>query len=87
MAKSEDRQLAECKGVEEYTNSKGEVRQSYVMELEGDEFSIPESKYFKATVGKFYYPVVFIAERAKISPRTNNAYIARVPSVHWHEVK
>ena len=87
MAKLDDRQLAECKGVEEYTNTKGEIRQSYQMELDGSEFSIPESKYFKATKGKFYYPTVFIAERAMISKRTGSPYISRVPAVSWSEVK
>ena len=87
MAKAEDRQLAKCIGIEEYTDKKGKARYSYRMDLEGEEFTIPETKYFKAEVDKFYFPVVFIAEYARVSQRTGNAYIARVPSVAWHEVK
>ena len=87
MAKTEDRQLAECIGVEEYTNSKGEIRQSYTMLLDDQEFSIPKSKYFEAVKGRFYYPIVFIADKARVSQRTGNAYIAKIPSVRWGEVK
>jgi len=85
MAKSEDRQLAQCIGVEKYTDDKGKERISFDFLLDGEEFTIPEGKYFKATKDKFYYPVVFIAQVARVSRRTGNAYIARVPSVTWKE--
>jgi len=87
MAKAEDRQLAECKEVRDYADSRGEVRQSGVFDLDGHEFEIPFSRYFQGVKGKFYYPVVFIAERALVSKRTGNPYINRYPSVAWHEVK
>jgi hypothetical protein len=87
MAKAEDRQLAECKKVEEYENSKGEKRLSYQMELDGKEFSVPQSKYFSAVVGRFYCPMVVIVDVARVSKRTGNAYIASVPNVVWNEVK
>jgi hypothetical protein len=87
----DERQLAQCVEVRSYTDSNNKSRKSYKMVL-GDpeneeEFEIPETDEFKAEKDKFYFPVVFIGEYAKISPRTGKPYIARVPSVAWHEVK
>jgi len=87
MAKAEDRQLAECKEIRDFTDSKGEIRQSGVFDLEGVEFEIPFTKYFKAIKGKFYYPVVHIAQKAEVSRRTNTAYIRKFCAVSWSEVK
>jgi hypothetical protein len=78
-------QLAECIGVNSYQDNTGKARKSFVMSLDGEEFEIPESKYFVAEQGKTYYPVVSIAQVAKISPRTHNPYIARIPTVSWNE--
>ena len=87
----DERQLAQCISVRSYMDSNNRSRKSYLMVLgdheDGEEFEIAETNEFMAEEGKFYFPVVFIGEYAKISARTGKPYIARIPSVAWHEVK
>jgi hypothetical protein len=89
MAGEKKQQMAECKKVREYTNSRGEIRKIYDMLFEGeDKFEVIETEQFKATVGKFYSPVCGILSVARISKRTGQPYVAYVPMVvAWHEVK
>jgi hypothetical protein len=92
MAKQEEKQvsamqMAECKEVREYTGADGQVRRTYVMELDGDEFELFGSRKLTPVKGNFYCPVVVIGSVARLSKRTGQPYIADVPLVTWKEVK
>jgi len=61
-------QLAQCIQITEH--GKKEV---YIMKLEGKEFTLSSSKYFKATMGKYYFPRIYVCPNKKTR-------------VHWYEV-
>jgi len=63
-----ENQLAQCIQIIEH--GKKEV---YIMKLEGKEFTLFQSKFFRATKGKFYTPLVYVFPEKKIR-------------ISWHEV-
>jgi intergrase/recombinase len=60
-------QLAQCIQIIKY-----EKKEAYVMKMEGREFTLFQSKYFRATKGKFYTPLVYVSPEKKIR-------------ISWHE--
>jgi hypothetical protein len=78
-------QLAQCIQINEYVkkdydgipvrNRKGNIikKEVYTMVLEGKEFILFQSKYFKATIGKYYKSCVYV-------------YPNKKARTHWEEM-
>jgi hypothetical protein len=78
-------QLAQCIQINEYVkkdsdgipvrNRKGNIikKEVYTMVLEGKEFILFQSKYFKAIVGKYYAPDIYV-------------YPNKKARTHWEEM-
>jgi hypothetical protein len=86
MAKAQDKQLAQCVAIDTYEDKRGETKEIYTMELDGKEFALFESKYFRAKQGNYYTPVVDIIPTGYLDknkqPRARNT-----PVVNWEEVR
>jgi len=61
-------QQAQCIQIIEHNK-----KETYVMKMDGKEFTLFQSKYFRATKGKFYAPSVYVSPAKKIR-------------ISWHEV-
>jgi hypothetical protein len=87
MAKTENGQLAQCVDKKEFPGNNGEVVVSYKFLLDGETktFPVMATKELTPQVGKYYSPVLYLAQKAK-NAKTGEAYISNYCAVKWREV-
>jgi len=89
MAKSQDRQLAQCVETSSYTGSDGKERETAKLQLDNNEkmeFEVSCSRYFKPIKGKYYAPVIDVIPVAKYSQIKQRAYNKNQAIIRWQEV-
>lgn len=86
MAKApiEGIQTAQCTRCKEYRRKDGELHERYVFLLEGKEFTVFDSDYFKAEVGKYYKPVIDVIPTV-YTDREGRSRAQNSPIVNWVE--
>jgi len=90
MAKSQDRQLAQCVELSSYVNKDGKTQETAKLQLDHNESKVFEvlcGKYFKPIEGKYYYPVIDVVAVAKYSEAKKKAYNKNQTVIHWVEVE
>ena len=85
MAKApkEGGQVAQCVKVHTYKRD-GEIREIYTLSLEGKEFTLFQSDYFKAELGHYYSPVIDITPKGYLG-KDGRPYAQNSPVVNWAE--
>jgi len=89
MAKSQDRQLAQCVDISSYTDKEGKTRETAKLQLDNNEmkeFEVPVSRYFKPIKGKYYTPIIDVISVAKYSEAKKKAYNKNQAIIRWEEV-
>lgn len=77
-------QIAQCMKVREVKVGQGEVKQIYVLQLDGKDFEVWERDDFKAKVGEKFRPFVVIVDSPYVSRKNpGRAYNRHIAMVNW----
>jgi len=89
MAKSQDRQLAQCVELSSYMDKEGKTRETAKLRLDNNdtkEFEVAITKYFKPIKDRYYTPIIDVIAVAKYSEAKKKAYNKKQAVIHWEEV-
>jgi hypothetical protein len=89
MAKSQDRQLAQCVELSSYTDKEGKARGIARLRLDNNdmkEFEVAVTKYFKPIKDRYYTPIIDVISVAKYSEAKKKAYNKNQAVIHWEEI-
>jgi hypothetical protein len=89
MAKSQDRQLAQCVELSSYTDREGKTRETAKLRLDNNnakEFEVAITKYFKPIKDRYYTPIIDVISVAKYSEAKKKAYNKNQAVIQWEEV-